>query len=115
MADQEDVRRFALAQPDALEQPHHERTSFRVGGKIFATMKPGEATANLALPPPLAVELLEQEPDALSPINWGALKGWVSVDLSRASPRLLEELVSAAWTRAAPGRAGGRARPTEPS
>ena len=29
---------LALALPDAVEQDHHGRPSFRVGGKIFATL-----------------------------------------------------------------------------
>ena len=33
----------------ATEAPHHERTSFRVGGKIFATMPPDGATVNVLL------------------------------------------------------------------
>jgi hypothetical protein len=32
-------RRFALSLPEAREEPHFERVSFRVGKKIFATMK----------------------------------------------------------------------------
>jgi hypothetical protein len=34
----EEARRLALAQPEATEQDHHGRPSFRVAGKIFATL-----------------------------------------------------------------------------
>ena len=34
------VRRLALSLPETTEAPHHDMTSFRVGGKIFATMPP---------------------------------------------------------------------------
>ena len=34
----EEARRLALALPEAVEQDHHGRPSFRVGGKIFATL-----------------------------------------------------------------------------
>ena len=34
----EEARRLALRLPDAVEQDHHGRPSFRVGGKIFATL-----------------------------------------------------------------------------
>ena len=37
----DDVRSFALSLPETTEAPHHERTSFRVRGKIFATALPG--------------------------------------------------------------------------
>ena len=103
MASQDDVRRLAMAQPEAVEAPHHERTSFRVGGKIFATMKPGDGWANLALPPELAAEVLDREP-SLRAIEWGSIRGWVSVDLARAPAGLLETLIPAAWSRVAPRR-----------
>jgi hypothetical protein len=32
------ARRFALSLPEAVEQDHHGRPSFRVAGKIFATL-----------------------------------------------------------------------------
>ena len=35
--DRKKARRLALALPDAVEEDHHGRPSFRVGGKIFAT------------------------------------------------------------------------------
>ena len=34
----EEARRLALALPEAVEQDHHGRPSFRVAGKIFATL-----------------------------------------------------------------------------
>jgi hypothetical protein len=34
------VRRLALSLPETTEEPHHDMTSFRVGGKIFATVTP---------------------------------------------------------------------------
>ena len=44
----DDVRALALALPGTLELPHHERTSFRNDGRIFATMPPdGESVTVL--------------------------------------------------------------------
>ena len=34
----EEARALALSLPEAVEQDHHGRPSFRVGGKIFATL-----------------------------------------------------------------------------
>ncbi len=103
MPDQSDVRRLALAQPEAVEQPHFERTSFRVRGKVFATFLPGSEAANLALPPELALDLLDGEP-GVSAISWGSIKGWVRLDLGNLRDGLLEQLVPAAWGRIAPKR-----------
>jgi hypothetical protein len=38
LADLEQLRRVALALPEATEQDHHGMASFRVTGKIFATV-----------------------------------------------------------------------------
>ena len=45
----ERVREFALSLPGATEEPHFDMSSFRVQGKIFATVPPGEE-----FPPPVA-------------------------------------------------------------
>ena len=41
MGDLEHARRFALSLPDATEEPHFDMSSFRVRGKIFATVPLG--------------------------------------------------------------------------
>lgn len=102
MPDQSDVRRLALGLPEVTEQPHFDRTSFRVRGKIFATLRGTEPTVNLALPPELAASLLEADADAVRALNWGAVRGWVAVDLAAIRPGLLEQLIPAAWSRVAP-------------
>ena len=53
---------MALALPDTTEAPHHERTSFRVGGKIFATMPPDGASVNVLLDEEEAREAAEESP-----------------------------------------------------
>jgi hypothetical protein len=104
MAEQDDVRRLALAQPEAVEQPHFESASFRVRGKMFATLHPDGVTAALPLPVELAAELVDREAPAVSAVNWGSIRGWVRLDLPALRPGLLEQLVPAAWGRVAPKR-----------
>ena len=43
----EEARRFALSLPETTEQPHFEKSSFRVRGKIFATVPPGGEQLNV--------------------------------------------------------------------
>ena len=47
----DDARQLALALPEAVEQDHHGRPSFRVGGKIFATLW-DERTMNVMVTSP---------------------------------------------------------------
>ena len=35
-----EVRHFALSLPESSEKPHFDKTSFRIGQKIFATIPP---------------------------------------------------------------------------
>ena len=42
MVTSEKARELALALPDALEQDHHGRPSYRVRGKMFATQSDAE-------------------------------------------------------------------------
>lgn len=104
MPDQEAVRRNALAMPEATEQPHFDRTSYRVRGKIFATVLGASSTVNLALPPEVAAAAIETDAESVAPITWGSVRGWVVVDLTKARPGLLEQLIPAAWSRVAPKR-----------
>ena len=40
--DLETLRTTALALPEVTEEPHHHMSSFRVRGKIFVTLPPGD-------------------------------------------------------------------------
>jgi hypothetical protein len=48
--DEEGVRRLAVALPDVTEAPHFHFTSFRIDGRIFATMPPGAAFLHAFVP-----------------------------------------------------------------
>ena len=41
------ARRFALSLPETSEEPHFEKSSFRVRGKIFATVPLGGKHLNV--------------------------------------------------------------------
>ena len=45
----DEARRIALALPEAQEQDHHRRPSFRVGGAIFATLLAAERSLDAML------------------------------------------------------------------
>jgi hypothetical protein len=94
----EEARRLALALPEAAEQDHHGRPSFRVGGKIYATLW-DERTMNVMLDEPGIHTAVAQHPDWCSERWWGKRLAAVSVDLAVAERYALAELLADAWER----------------
>jgi hypothetical protein len=103
MADEETVRRAALALPEVTEGAHWERPSFRVGGKIFAVLRPPERRAVLKLPHDHQEMLFAARPEAFAPARWGRLVGTFVV-LSAVDDEQMATLVAEAWREVAPKR-----------
>ena len=100
------LQRLALSFPETHEEPHFERTSFRVKKKIFATMTPDgkEAMVRVASPE-LVASLLATHPEAFfSYGTWTTRNGSLGVRLAKANAELLGELVREAWRSVAPKR-----------
>jgi hypothetical protein len=96
---------MALALPGTTEAPHHERTSFRVGGKIFATMPPDGTSVNVLLDEEEARAAVEESPDWVELLWWGRRLSGVRVALADADADILAELLEDAYRRkAAPTR-----------
>ena len=82
----DDFRTLALDLEDAVESSHMDHPDFRVGGKIFATLGPGEAWGMVKLTPGQQAEFIAAEPEAFEPIKggWG-VKGATKVNLESAN------------------------------
>lgn len=101
--DETAVRQVAMAFPEATEQPHFDRTSFRVQGKIFATMNAGEKR--------LSVKLSEKEQDLFCsfdemvmypvPNKWGK-RGWTVIDLEKIPAEMCTDALRSAYCEVAP-------------
>ena len=99
----DDVRSLALSLPETAEAPHHERTSFRVRGAIFATALPGAPdSVNVLLDEPEARAAVFEDADAYGELWWGKRLVGVEVRLALADPARVEELLTEAWLRRAP-------------
>ncbi len=59
-----EVRRFAVSLPEATEEPHFDLTSFRVKGKIFATVPPEEKHLHVFVDGPALDMLPAAQPKA---------------------------------------------------
>jgi hypothetical protein len=98
-----DARALALGLPEAVEQDHHGRPSFRVAGKIFATLW-DEEHMNVMLDPDGIRTAVQAEPSVCAEQWWGKRLAAVRVSLPRADAGLLAELLADAWERKAPKR-----------
>jgi hypothetical protein len=96
------VRKLALALPEATEQPHHELTSFRVRGKIFATMPPEGGRLHVFVPEEQVASYRAEFPAMVEEQWWGKKLSGCRVDLRHAERALVRELLAESWRRKAP-------------
>ena len=102
----EQARQLALALPEAVEQDHHGRPSFRVGGKIFATQW-DEEHMNVMLDEGGIRTAIHDAPDVCVEVWWGKRLAAVRVNLTRVDPQVLANLLADAWELRAPKRLRG--------
>jgi hypothetical protein len=97
----DEARALALALPEAVEADHHGRPSFRVRGRIFATLWTPEALNVMASEPQIRAAC-DDEPETCTPVLWGRRLAAVRVDLTRADAPLVASLLDEAWRGKAP-------------
>jgi hypothetical protein len=107
-------RKLALSFPEATEEPHFEKTSFRVKKKIFATYDENRNRA--------CVRLSEIDQDVFSsadktiifPVDnkWGN-QGWTLIELSSVHPDLFMDALTTAYCEVAPKKLADQIRPNE--
>ncbi|HEX7047384.1 MAG TPA: MmcQ/YjbR family DNA-binding protein [Gammaproteobacteria bacterium] len=98
----EQARHYALSLPGALEAPHHEMLSFRVGKKIFATVPPDGEHLHVFVEEEDRAPLIAAEPDAYEKLWWGKKVLGVRVTLANADSETVAGLLETAWRRKAP-------------
>jgi hypothetical protein len=103
MVSQAQIRTLALALPETAEQDHHGRPSFRVAGRIFATLW-DERHMNVMLDEPGIRTAVQSHPIVCEEFWWGNRLRAVHVDLTLADQALAGELLGDAWEQKAPKR-----------
>jgi len=99
----DDIRALALSLPEAAEQPHFEKTSFRVRGKIFATLTPDGEQLWLKLLPQIKEALRQSDPDAILPLPGAWDRGGSTlIAIRRMEAAKLADLIRLAWRQVAP-------------
>ena len=96
-----DVRGWALSLPESAELPHHDIGSFRVRGKIFATI-PDDERVRIMVDEQEILAAVASHPDVCHPVYWGKRISCVAVEIAAAPGELIRELLAEAWLRKAP-------------
>jgi hypothetical protein len=100
----DEARRFSLSLPEASEQPHFDMSSFRIRGKIFATVSPDEARLHVFVDEGESRAAVTADSRAFEELWWGGRLRGVRVNLAAASPAPVYELLEEAWRCKAPKR-----------
>jgi hypothetical protein len=90
MLSSQEARRLALSLPEAIEQDHHGRPSFRIAGRIFATLW-DEDHMNVMVDEPGILTAVQSHPEVCAEVWWGKRLSAVRVTLSASGPDLLAD------------------------
>lgn len=105
MPDAEDVRRIALSLPDTTEKIAWSMPTFRVAGKMFATLPEEETSIAVRCPKEERDELVLAEPEKFWIAEHEAMFAWVRVRLAALEDEgELRDILADSWRQAAPSR-----------
>ena len=90
--------------PEARESETWGQPTFRVRDKMFATLADDELTATVKATREEQAALVGADPETFTVPAYVGRHGWVGVQLARADPDELRELLVEAWRRTAPKR-----------
>ena len=98
MLSADEARRLALELSGATEQDHHGRPSFRINGRIFATLWDPQHM-NVMVDQAGIRTAVQDHPEICSEVWWGKRLAAVRVALPLSDGELLAELLEDAWER----------------
>ncbi|HEY0740999.1 MAG TPA: MmcQ/YjbR family DNA-binding protein [Chryseosolibacter sp.] len=105
------LRKLALSFPEATEEPHFEKTSFRVKKKIFATYDANNRRA--------CIKLSETDQDVFSKMSkrsiypldnkWGK-QGWTLIEMPKVNKDMFNDAIITAYCEVAPSMLADQVR-----
>lgn len=98
MVNEATFREIALSFPEVVEEPHFEKKSFRIRGKIFATLSTYEQRACLKLSVIDQSVFCSFKQSAIYPVanKWGK-QGWTLFALAEIDKDLIQDALSTAY------------------
>ncbi len=105
------LRKLALSFPETSEQPHFEKTSFRVGKKIFGSYdeKLNRACLKLSEIDQDVFSLVDKAVIYAVPNKWGK-QGWTIFELDTFDDEILEDALTRAYCEVAPKKLAEQVR-----
>jgi hypothetical protein len=104
MGDLESARAFALSLPATTEEPHFDMSSFRVRGKIFATVPPDDEYLHVFVGEGEVHAAVAEDPAAFEPLLWGRRLRGLRIHIAAAPAHRIVELLEESWRLKAPAR-----------
>lgn len=94
---------FALSFDEVLEQPHFEKTSFRVKKKIFATLDPDKLIASFKLSEIDQSVFCSFNSAYIYPATgeWGK-QGWTIFEIKNLQPDMIKDAITLSYCNVAP-------------
>ncbi len=102
MQTSDDLRRLAMALPEAEAKSHFDHPDFRVRNKIFASLKTSQiAVIKLTVQQQEVMCSAEPKVFVALPNGWGR-QGWTQIILAEADESALAAGLKTAWRNVAP-------------
>jgi hypothetical protein len=95
----DEVRRMAMTLLGTTESPHHQYTSFRVRGRIYATAPQEGGRLHVFVDEVDRDRMIRLDPGVYEKLGWGRKVVGLRVDLARAEPEDVRALLRTAWQR----------------
>jgi predicted DNA-binding protein (MmcQ/YjbR family) len=110
----ETFRELALSFPETTEEPHFEKTSFRVKKKIFATYDDIKKRACIKLSEIDQSVFSSTDKTIIFPVGnkWGK-QGWTFIEMRIVPKELFIDALTTAYCEVAPQKLASQIRPNE--
>jgi predicted DNA-binding protein (MmcQ/YjbR family) len=111
MVTRDEVIKWALAFAESVQQPHFEKTSFRVNKKIFATLDVKLQRVAVKLNAIDQSVFCDTNPGVIYPVQggWGK-QGYTFIDLKKVRKKVFRDALTTSYCLVAPSRLSRQVR-----